>query len=90
MRWEDTDPMQVAEDGPLSGKTFVITGTLPGMTRDEAKALIRSNGGTVTGSVSSKTSFLLAGEKAGSKLAKAQKLDVDVIDLERLLALIDR
>ncbi len=89
VRWEDSDPRQAAEDGPLSGKTFVITGTLPGMTRDEAKDLIQSNGGTVTGSVSRKTSFLLAGEKAGSKLAKAQNLDVEVIDLDRLLALIE-
>lgn len=89
VRWKDTDPMQVAEDGPLTGKTFVITGTLPGMTRDEAKALILQHGGKVTGSVSSKTSYLLAGAKAGSKLAKAQTLEVEVIDLdglERLLA----
>ena len=87
--WKDLDPAQVAEDGPLSGKTFVITGTLPEMTRDEAKALIQKEGGKVTGSVSSKTSYLLAGEKAGSKLAKAQKLDVDVIDLDGLLKLLE-
>jgi DNA ligase (NAD+) len=87
--WEDLDPTQVAEDGPLSGKTFVITGTLPDMTRDEAKALIQQEGGKVTGSVSSKTSYLLAGEKAGSKLAKAQKLGVDVIDLDGLLKLLE-
>jgi len=90
VHWDDSDPMQVAEDGALSGKTFVITGTLPNMTRDEAKALIQNNGGKVTGSVSAKTSYLLAGEKAGSKLAKAQKLDVDVIDLDRLFKLIGR
>ncbi len=65
--------------------TFVITGTLPDMTRDEAKALILKEGGKVTGSVSSKTSYLLAGEKAGSKLAKAQKLGVEVIDLDGLM-----
>lgn len=88
VQWQDSDPMQVSEDGPLTGKTFVITGTLPDMTRDEAKELIQKNGGKVTGSVSSKTSYLLAGEKAGSKLAKAQKLDVEVIDLDGLLALI--
>ena len=58
------------------------------MTRDEAKDLIQKNGGKVTGSVSSKTSYLLAGEKAGSKLSKAQKLDVEIIDLDGLLALI--
>jgi DNA ligase (NAD+) len=88
VHWEDSDPMQVAEDGPLSGKTFVITGTLPEMTRDEAKELIQKNGGKVTGSVSSKTSYLLAGEKAGSKLSKAQKLDVEIIDLDGLMTLI--
>ena len=89
VRWEDSDPLQVAGDGPLTGKTFVITGTLPDMTRDEAKALIQNNGGKVTGSVSSKTSYLLAGEKAGSKLTKAQKLDVEIIDLDGLRALIN-
>jgi DNA ligase (NAD+) len=90
VHWEDMAPAQVAEDGPLSGKTFVITGTLPDMTRDEAKALIQKEGGKVTGSVSSKTSYLLAGEKAGSKLAKAQKLDVEVIDLDGLMKLLER
>jgi DNA ligase (NAD+) len=90
VHWDDLDPMRVAEDGALSGKTFVITGTLPDMTRDEAKALIQNNGGKVTGSVSAKTSYLLAGDKAGSKLAKAQKLDVDVIDLDQLFKLIGR
>jgi DNA ligase (NAD+) len=88
VRWQDIDPTQVAEDGPLSGMTFVITGTLSGMTRDEAKDLIQREGGKVTGSVSSKTSYLLAGEKAGSKLAKAEKLGVAVIDLEGLMKLL--
>jgi DNA ligase (NAD+) len=60
------------------------------MTRDEAKALIQKEGGKVTGSVSSKTSFLLAGENAGSKLAKAQKLEVEIIDLDGLMRLIGR
>ena len=86
--WEDLDPSQVEDDGPLVGKTFVITGTLPDMTRDEAKALIQKAGGKVTGSVSSKTSYLLAGEKAGSKLTKAQQLEVEIIDLEGLLKLL--
>lgn len=88
VRWKDTDPMQAAEDGPFSGKTFVITGTLPGMTRDEAKALIQRKGGKVTGTVSKKTSYLLAGEKAGSKLTKAQQLEVEVLDLNGLMALL--
>jgi DNA ligase (NAD+) len=88
VHWEDKPPMQIAEDGPLAGATFVITGTLPDMTRDEAKELIQRNGGKVTGSVSSKTSYLLAGDKAGSKLSKAQSLEVEVISLDELLGLI--
>ena len=84
VHWDDTEPMQVAEDGKLTGKTFVITGTLPGITRDEAKDLIIKEGGKVTGSVSSKTGYLLAGEKAGSKLTKAQALEVEVLDLDGL------
>lgn len=89
VRWEDLDPSQVEGDGPLLGKTFVITGTLPDMTRDEAKGLIQKAGGKVTGSVSSKTSYLLAGEKAGSKLTKAQKLEVEIIDLDGLFKLLN-
>lgn len=88
VHWADSEPMKIAEDGPLSGKTFVITGTLPTMTRDEAKSLIQKEGGKVTGSVSSKTDFLVAGEKAGSKLAKAQKLEVSVLDEDGLRKLI--
>lgn len=88
VHWTDTDPMQIAEDGKLTGKTFVITGTLPGITRDEAKGLIQIEGGKVTGSVSSKTSYLLAGEKAGSKLIKAQQLEVEVLDLDGLHSLL--
>ncbi|MBL6751156.1 MAG: NAD-dependent DNA ligase LigA [Nevskia sp.] len=75
---------KAAAGGALSGKTFVITGTLPGLGRDEASALIESHGGKVSGSVSSKTDYLLAGEAAGSKLAKAEKLGVAVIDLAGL------
>ena len=89
VHWQDTDPAQVAEGGPLAGMTFVITGTLPDMTRDEAKSLILSKGGKVTGSVSAKTSYLLAGEKAGSKLTKAQDLGVEVIDLDGLYRLVN-
>jgi len=89
VQWPDTDPMQVAEDGPLSGKTFVITGSLPGMTRDDAKALIQKEGGKVTGSVSKKTSYLLAGEKAGSKLTKAKSLEIEVLDLDGLRNLLE-
>ena len=71
-------------DGALSGYTFVITGTLPGMSRDEAADYIEKNGGKVSSSVSSKTSFLLAGDKAGSKLTKAQNLGVKIISIDEL------
>lgn len=71
---------------PFADLTFVITGTLPTMSRDEAKAYIEERGGKVTGSVSVKTDFLLAGEKAGSKLAKAEKLGVPVIGEEEMVS----
>jgi DNA ligase (NAD+) len=74
-------------DGPLTGKTFVITGTLP-VSRDAAAALIERHGGKVTGSVSARTSYLLAGEAAGSKLAKAEKHKVPVLDWPGLQQLI--
>ena len=73
---------------PLDGLTFVVTGTLADYSRDEIKALIQENGGKVTGSVSSSTSYLVAGEKAGSKLDKARSLDVPVLGQQELLALI--
>lgn len=72
----------------LAGLTFVITGTLPDMTRDEAKTLIEQNGGKCSGSVSKKTSYVLAGEEAGSKLTKAQQLDVTVISQQQLIEMI--
>jgi DNA ligase (NAD+) len=72
----------------LAGLTFVISGTLPTLSRNEAKALIEANGGKVTGGVSGKTSYLVAGESAGSKLDKAQQLDVPVLDETGLRALI--
>ena len=72
------------EAGALDGLTFVVTGTLPTMTRTEAKAFIQEYGGKVTGSVSKKTDYLLAGEKAGSKLTKAEGLSVKVIGEEEL------
>ena len=88
VEWPESDPVLVAENGSLGGKIFVITGTLPTMTRDEAKDLIRRAGGKVTGSVSGKTDYLVAGEKAGSKLTKAEKLNVSVLDEVALRALV--
>jgi len=67
-------------EGPLTGQTFVITGTLPTWSRDEAKAFIEAHGGKVTDSVSKKTSYLVLGEAPGSKLAKAQSLGVAIVD----------
>ncbi|MBT9134236.1 MAG: DNA ligase [Firmicutes bacterium] len=72
----------------LAGLTFVITGTLPGLSREEATGLILAHGGTVSGSVSARTNYLLAGEKAGEKLTKAQALGVAVISLSELQALL--
>jgi DNA ligase (NAD+) len=90
VHWSESEPQQKPADGPLSGKTFVITGTLSEMTRDEAKQKIQALGGKVTGSVSKKTDFVVHGDKPGSKLAKAQELEVKTLDeaaLKSLLAL---
>ena len=75
--------------GPLAGKTLVVTGTLAGFSRPEAEEAIRAAGGHAAGSVSANTDYLVAGEKAGSKLARAEKLGVSVLDekgFRRLLA----
>jgi DNA ligase (NAD+) len=72
----------------LSGKTFVLTGTLPTMSRDQAKALLEAAGAKVAGSVSQKTSYVVAGADAGSKLDKANELGVPVIDEEALMKML--
>jgi DNA ligase (NAD+) len=73
---------------PVTGKTFVITGTLSSMSRDEAKAFLQQKGAKVTGNVSAKTDYLLAGENAGSKLSKAEKLGVKILSEEELAGLL--
>ncbi|HEY2402919.1 MAG TPA: BRCT domain-containing protein, partial [Steroidobacteraceae bacterium] len=73
----------------LEGLTFVLTGTLPTMTREAAKELIEGAGGKVSGSVSKKTNYLVAGEEAGSKLDKAQSLGVPVLDEAGLRTLVE-
>jgi DNA ligase (NAD+) len=73
-----------AANGKLSGKTFVLTGTLPNLTRDEASELIVAAGGKVTGSVSKKTDYVVAGSEAGSKLTKAEQLGITIVDEDGL------
>jgi DNA ligase (NAD+) len=85
-----TEPGAAGGDGALSGKTYVLTGTLPTLSRPEATALIESAGGRVAGSVSKKTEAVVAGEEAGSKLEKAKELGVEVIDEDELLRRVGR
>jgi DNA ligase (NAD+) len=87
LRFEEEGPPP--GEGPLAGKTFVLTGTLPELTREQASERILAAGGKVTGSVSKKTSYVVAGESAGSKLATAERLGVPVLDEGGLLALLD-
>ncbi|MGI8989814.1 MAG: NAD-dependent DNA ligase LigA [Bryobacteraceae bacterium] len=81
-------PMKKKKGGPLEGMTFVLTGTLPQLSREEAKQRIETAGGKVQGSVSKKTNYVVAGEEAGSKLEKAVTLGVPVIDEEKLLSML--
>ncbi len=88
LRLEADSSERRAEGGPLEGKTVVLTGTLPELTREEAAALVKSAGGKVTSSVSKKTDYVVAGESPGSKLAKAESLGTEVLDEAGLLALV--
>ena len=85
--WAETEGKQLAT-GNLAGKTFVLTGTLPTLSRDNAKELIEAAGGKVSGSVSKKTDYVVAGSEAGSKLDKAQELGITILDEAGLLALL--
>ena len=89
LNWPEFDPNSAAS-GPLRGQTVVLTGTLPSMTRDEAGARLEALGAKISGSVSKKTSFVVAGSEAGSKLSKAQDLGVPVFDEAALLALLEK
>ncbi|MDQ6842297.1 MAG: NAD-dependent DNA ligase LigA [Actinomycetota bacterium] len=88
LRFQDEGPPP--GEGPLAGKTLVLTGTLPNLTREEATEMIMAAGGKVTGSVSRKTEHLVAGESPGSKLAQAERLGVSVLDEEGLRSLLGR
>jgi DNA ligase (NAD+) len=87
VHWTESAGTQQAT-GVLAGKTLVLTGTLPMLTRDAAKEMIEAAGGKVAGSVSKKTDYVVAGEEAGSKLAKAIELGVPVLDEAELRALL--
>jgi DNA ligase (NAD+) len=90
IRWDEHDGAARPATLPLAGLTVVLTGTLPTLTRDEAKALLEAAGAKVAGAVSKKTAYVVAGEEAGSKLDKARELGVPVIDEAGLRALLDR
>ena len=88
IRWPEQGQRQ-ADNEPLAGKRFVITGTLDAMPRDEAKRRLQALGAKVSGSVSRKTDYLVAGANPGSKRSKAEDLDVTILDQDELLKLID-
>jgi len=89
LTWDENDGQAEAVPLPLAGKTFVLTGTLPTLTREEAQEMLESLGAKVSGSVSKKTDYVVAGAEAGSKLARAESLGVAVIDEAGLLKLLD-
>ena len=84
-----TEAVKEAASDKFAGLTFVLTGTLPTLSRDEASEMIKAQGGKVAGSVSKKTSYVVAGDAAGSKLTKARDLGVAVIDEDELLRMIE-
>ena len=88
LQMEDDGPPPGADDGPLAGKTLVLTGTLPNLTREEATERVEAAGGKVTGSVSKKTDYVVAGEDPGTKYTKAQELGTEILDEDGLLALL--
>ncbi|WP_394790392.1 NAD-dependent DNA ligase LigA [Rhodoferax sp.] len=88
IKWEEGEPAAVAPK-PLAGQTFVLTGTFPTLSRDQAKDLLEAAGAKVAGSVSKKTHYVVAGEEAGSKLTKAQELGITVLDEAQMLALLN-
>ena len=88
VRWPQGKPERKAPAGAFAGKIVVLTGTLAAMTRDEAKERVEAAGGKVTGSVSKKTDYVVAGAEAGSKLERAQELGVRVLDEEEFLKLL--
>ena len=88
LRMEADESERRAADGPLQGKTVVLTGTLPELTREEAASLVKGAGGKVVNSVSKKTDYVVAGESPGSKLAKAESLETEILDEDGLLGLV--
>jgi DNA ligase (NAD+) len=87
IHWEEGGPEQTTD--LLAGKTFVLTGTLPTLSRDEARTMIEAAGGKVAGSVSKKTSYVVAGEEAGSKLTRAEELGIAILDEEMFVKLVE-
>ena len=88
IHWPDVAEPDRVNELPLSGQTFVITGTLDGLSRDQAALMLKQLGGKVSSSVSAKTTAVIAGEKPGSKVAKAESLGVDVLNQTQFEALI--
>ena len=89
VQWSEGPPAEKAEPGMLAGRTVVLTGTLPNLSRDDAKAMLEAVGAKVAGSVSKKTDYVVAGAEAGSKLAKAEELGIKVLDEDGLRLLLE-